>query len=53
MAKLIEKIILNSNQNTNDLDSVQKITIKIDTDNFMKKIIEIPILLNQPISNIE
>lgn len=47
MVKKIEQIQLKNQQNLNTVDNLQKITIKINSENFLKKVIEIPILVNQ------
>ena len=50
MVKRIEKVIQQLDKNTNELDSVKKINITINSENFDKKIIEIPILVNHTVS---
>jgi hypothetical protein len=49
----IEKIEQNVNVNNNKIDNVKKIYITLNSENFMKKIIEIPILINQEVSATE
>ena len=49
--KKLEQIELKNNQNLIQEDKAQKITIKVNTDNFLKKVIYIPILVNQIVSN--
>jgi hypothetical protein len=45
MPKKIEQIETKLNQNNNNLSKIQKFTIKINSDNFLKRNIEIPILV--------
>jgi hypothetical protein len=45
MPKKLENIDLKNKQNQNDIDNVNKIYIKLNAENFDKKIIEIPILI--------
>ena len=44
MVKRIEKIETKTNQNDNDLKKVQRFTIKVNAENFLKRVIEIPIV---------
>lgn len=51
MAKKINKIDNKVNLNTNDLNNIHRLNIKVNPENFYKHIIEIPILVNQVILN--
>jgi len=53
MSVRIEKIEQSISVNNNKIDNVKKIYINLNSENFMKKIIEIPILINQEVSAIE
>ena len=53
MTQKINKIDITLNQNSNDLDKIKKISIEINTENFSKNFIEIPILVNQPVFSID
>lgn len=46
MVKRLEQIDKINNQNKNNIDNIQRINITINAENFMKNIIEIPILVN-------
>ena len=46
----IEKI---NNKNTSDISKVERITIKVNTENFLKLVTEIPILINQAVNEDE
>lgn len=50
MVKRIEQINKQLDKNVNQLDNVQKFTIKVNAENFQKKIIEIPILINYTVA---
>lgn len=44
MPKRIEKIEQKNGENLNDLGKIKRLTIKINTENLQKEIIEIPII---------
>jgi hypothetical protein len=50
MVKRLEKNEQNNSKNINNLDKIQRITIKNNVENYQKKIIEIPILINYIVS---
>lgn len=50
MVKRVEEINKQLDTNINTLDKVQKLTIKVNAENFHKKIIEIPILSNYTVA---
>jgi hypothetical protein len=51
MKNSIEKITQSNQVNKNTLDNIEKIPIKFNSDNFLKQIIEIPILINHTLSS--
>jgi hypothetical protein len=51
MAKKINSIDNKANINSNDLDNIHRLNIKVNPENFYKYVIEIPILVNQVILN--
>lgn len=53
MSIRIGKIEQSISVNNNKIDNVKKIYVNLNSENFMKKIIEIPILINQEVSAIE
>jgi hypothetical protein len=53
MDKKLDIFQIQNNQNKNELDNVQKIPIKINADIFLKKIIEIPIIMALNVSAID
>lgn len=53
MVKRIEKVSQTLDKNSNEIDNVNKINITINAENFDKKIIEIPILVNYAVAAID
>ena len=53
MVKRIEKLSQTLDKNSNEIDNVNKINITINAENFDKKIIEIPILVNYAVAAID
>jgi hypothetical protein len=51
MKNSIEKITQSNQVNKNTLDNIEKIAIKFNSDNFLKQIVEIPILINHTLSS--
>jgi len=52
MVKRLEQIEKINNQNKNNVDKIKRIDIIINAENFIKKVIEIPILVNYSVSNV-
>jgi len=50
MVKKLEKIDLINKQNKNNIDNIKKINIKINSEDLLKRIIEIPIVINYTVS---
>jgi hypothetical protein len=50
MTKRLDNIEKSINQNTDSIDKVQRITIKVNAENFMKLVTEIPVFTNQPVA---
>ena len=46
MPNRIDKIEKNNNQNIDTIDKVQRFTIKVNAENFMKRVTEISVLVN-------
>jgi hypothetical protein len=50
MSNRLNKIEKDNNQNVDSIDKVKRITIKINAENFMKRVTEIPVLINQEVA---
>ena len=46
MSNRLNKIEKDNNQNVDSIDKVKRITIKINAENFMKRVTEISVLVN-------